>query len=132
MPSGEVGGKSGPSTQRPNVGKEICREARSSWKDRVVGAGGLRALSPSGPEGCEVPALGTFRGAGSPEAAACAQRGRRLRRRAPALSGGAGGTRAAPRRGGGTGRGRPSSRDRLGSEQSQGDALRRGGAPGVF
>lgn len=95
MPSGEVGGKPGPSTQRPNFGKEVWREARSNWKDRVVGAGGLRALSPSGPEGCEVPALRTFRGAGSPEAAAGAQRGRRLRRRAPALSGGARGTRAA-------------------------------------
>ena len=51
--------------------------------------------------------------------------------RAPELSGGAGGTWAAPRRGGGTGPGRPSSRDRIGSEQSQGEALRHGGAPGV-
>lgn len=105
--------------------------SQEQLEGQVVGAGGLRALSPSGPEGCEV-SKGTFRGAGSPEAAACAQQGRRLRRRAPELSRGAGGTRAASRRGGGTGRGRPSSRDRLGSEQSQGEALRRGGAPGVF
>ena len=80
MPSGEVGGKSGPSTQRPNFGKEVWREARSNWKDRVVGAGGLRALSPSGPEGCEV-SKGTFRGAGSREAAACAQQGSRAQPR---------------------------------------------------
>ena len=52
--------KSGPSTQRPNFGKEIWREARSNWKNRVLGAGGLRDLSPSGVEGCEVP-NGTFR-----------------------------------------------------------------------
>ncbi|XP_040091734.1 putative polyketide hydroxylase [Oryx dammah] len=129
MPSGEVGGKSGPRTQRPNFGKEIWREAGSNWKDRVLGAGGLRDLSPSGPEGCEVP-HGAFRGAGSPEEAACAPQGRRLRRRAPELRGGAGGSRAASRRGGGTGPGRPSSRDRTGSGQSQGEALRHGGAPG--
>ena len=60
MPSGEVGRKSGPSTQRPSFGKEIWREARSNWKNRVLGAGGLRDLSPSGVEGCEVP-NGTFR-----------------------------------------------------------------------
>ena len=51
MPSGEVEGKSGPSTQRPQFGKEVWREARSNWKDRVVGAGGLRDLSPSRLEG---------------------------------------------------------------------------------
>jgi len=51
--------KSGPSTQRPNFGKEIWREARSNWKNRVLGAGGLRDLSPSRVEGCEMP-KGTF------------------------------------------------------------------------
>ncbi|CAI9161555.1 unnamed protein product [Rangifer tarandus platyrhynchus] len=51
---------SGASTQRPNFGKEIWREARSHWKNRLLGAGGLRDLSPSGVEGCEGP-NGAFR-----------------------------------------------------------------------
>lgn len=60
---------SGPRTQRPNFGKEIWREARSHWKNRVLGAGGLRDLSLTGVEGCERPngasGGGVLRAAGS-------------------------------------------------------------------
>jgi len=95
------------------------------------GLGGRRAEGPESQRG------GRLRGAkrdipeGSPEEVSCGQQGRRPHRRAPDLSGGARGTRAARRGVRGTGLGRQSSRDRTGSEQREGEALRHGGAPGV-
>ena len=85
--------------------------------------GGRRAEGPESQPG------GRLRGAkrdileGSPEEASCGQQGRRPHRRAPDLSGGARGTRAAPRGVRGTGPRRQSSRDRIGSEQREGEAL---------